>query len=172
MTNEDRTAGQERPSDCLDCRRSCDGNGWCDVIIPNEAWNLICPEGGMLCLYCMAVRLETHGLKDVPVAVVSGPYADKNEEWRLIGWQHGHTIGAEETRDALEGRTVDVPEVGSRVVLIHFPDVRGIVTQADERGHARIALDDGDTGHFCARYLVTEAVVTPHQPESAKETES
>lgn len=59
---------------CLDCGAQYGTDGWCDVIIPDDIWSQICPEGGILCFKCMTVRIESHGLDNIPVAIRSGPY--------------------------------------------------------------------------------------------------
>ncbi len=96
---------------CMDCPAPYGEDGWCDVIIPNEIWNRIASTtleppsddpGGVLCFRCMTKRLESSGrscVNPVPVIVASGPYRDANEEWRLIGWKHGHEVGREELRE-------------------------------------------------------------------------
>lgn len=99
---------EERANDksdgCRDCGAPYGKNGWCDVVVPDEIWNSLGPDceggSGILCFCCMTNRIETKGLKDVPVIVVSGPYVDANERWRLIGWEHGHKVGLEEARSA------------------------------------------------------------------------
>lgn len=70
---------------CYDCGLSYDtGCGWCDVIIPNEIWELINPTNhkgvGLLCFNCIARRLEFLGLEDVPIAIVSGPFKKNKRE--------------------------------------------------------------------------------------------
>jgi hypothetical protein len=62
----------------------------------------------------------------------------------------------EEFMDDLSGRIVDVPDVGSRMVLIHFTDMAGVVLEAEEDGAVVMEMDDGTTGHFCARDLIGE----------------
>lgn len=80
---------------CRDCSAPYGQDGWCDVVIPNEIWNQIAPEGGVICFRCMTKRIEACGLRDVPVLVASGPYRDANEDWRLIGIRHGEKLSAE-----------------------------------------------------------------------------
>lgn len=78
---------------CNDCSVPYDAaDGWCDVVVPNEVWNTIAPEGGLLCFRCMTKRIIAHGMTDVPVIVASGPYVDANETWRLVGIEHGRSI--------------------------------------------------------------------------------
>lgn len=77
---------------CEDCAHPYGEDGWCDVVVPNDIWNQIAPDTGLLCFRCMTKRIEAHGLMKVPVIVASGPYRDANEEWRLIGWQHGYDV--------------------------------------------------------------------------------
>lgn len=77
---------------CHDCDAPYGQDGWCDVVVPDDIWNAICPEGGVLCFRCMTKRIAAKGLDNVPVIVASGPYADANERWRMIGWRHGHSV--------------------------------------------------------------------------------
>lgn len=88
---------------CMDCPAPYGEDGWCDVVIPDAIWNAIAPDGGVLCFRCMTKRLEKAGFcwpNLVPVIVASGPYKDANEEWRMIGWKHGHEIGIQEAQRA------------------------------------------------------------------------
>ena len=88
-----------RKATCKDCGAPYGEDGWCDVIIPDEFWNEIAEPSDLLCFRCMTKRLEACGMSGVPVMVASGPYRDANEEWRMIGWSHGYTVGrAEEQR--------------------------------------------------------------------------
>lgn len=79
---------------CGDCGAPYGQDGWCDVIVPDEIWNQL--GDGLLCFRCMTKRLEAGGHKNVPVAIVSGPYEDASEKWRLIGWQHGYDVAKKE----------------------------------------------------------------------------
>lgn len=88
---------KEPKADCLDCGVPYGEEGWCDVVLPSPIWNSIAQPHEILCFRCMTKRLEAKGLTNVPVAVVSGPYRDANEEWRLIGWEHGYKVGKEES---------------------------------------------------------------------------
>lgn len=83
---------------CEDCNAPYGADGWCDVVIPDPIWNSL--GVNLLCFRCMTKRLEARGydcINPVPVIIVSGPYKDANEEWRLIGWEHGHKVGREES---------------------------------------------------------------------------
>lgn len=91
--------GPQSAFGCTDCGAPYGEDGWCDVVIPNETWNRIAPEGGVLCFRCMTKRLQSHGLTEVPVIVASGPYADENEEWRLIGIRHGYQLAFNDHKD-------------------------------------------------------------------------
>jgi hypothetical protein len=84
----------ERRVGCDDCGAPYGEDGWCDVVIPNETWNSL--GAGLLCFRCMTKRLVARGLADVPVLVASGPYRDANEEWRLIGIDHGQRLAQED----------------------------------------------------------------------------
>lgn len=60
---------------CYDCGLEYGGDGWIETIIPNFYWNLIRPEGcglecGILCISCIAQRLNKLGIKKVPVWLV------------------------------------------------------------------------------------------------------
>jgi len=81
---------------CLDCKAPYGADGWCDVVIPSPIWNRIASPSDILCFRCMTKRIEKARLTCVPVTVVSGPYQDANEDWRLIGWNHGYKVGLEE----------------------------------------------------------------------------
>jgi hypothetical protein len=94
---------------CRDCDAPYGKYGWVDVCIPDETWNIICPEDGVLCFRCMTKRIEALGIEGVPVIVSSGPYRDANEVWRMAGWDHGYKVGRAEReaerdrlREALE----------------------------------------------------------------------
>ncbi len=70
----------ERPyGGCYDCGLKYDSPKWCDVIIPNDIWELINPtyhEGaGLLCFNCIAGRLVELGLENVKIEIKSGPFA-------------------------------------------------------------------------------------------------
>lgn len=97
-----RALGQAAPDrvSCRDCRAPYGADGWCDVIVPNEVWNKIAPNDGVLCFRCMTKRIEAHGLKNVSVNVVSGPYSDNNERWRQIGFDHGYRVAKSEGQTA------------------------------------------------------------------------
>lgn len=84
---------RERSLTCDDCDAPYGEDGWCDVVVPDAVWNTIAPDGGLLCFRCMTKRIIAHGLDKVPVIVASGPYVDANEEWRLIGLEHGRKLG-------------------------------------------------------------------------------
>lgn len=57
---------------CYDCGVQYGNQGWIEAIIPNKVWNKIKPneygdDCGILCITCIARRLEILGYKDVPV---------------------------------------------------------------------------------------------------------
>jgi hypothetical protein len=85
------TAMNENPV-CFDCGAPYGVDGWCDVVIPNEIWNEIATDCGLLCFRCMTKRLLAAGKSGVPVIIASGPYVDANETWRQIGWDHGYAV--------------------------------------------------------------------------------
>ncbi len=88
---------------CEDCGALYGSDGWCDVIIPDEIWNSL--AAGLLCFRCMTRRIVAKGLQDVPVIVASGPYADANEAWRLIGIRHGERLAEAALKQHREGAT-------------------------------------------------------------------
>ena len=63
--------------DCFDCgRKYGDEYGFPDMILPNEPWRVISPDGegnGVLCPSCICKRLHDAGLEKVPVYFASGP---------------------------------------------------------------------------------------------------
>lgn len=87
---------------CDHCGLPYDSEGWADVVIPDAIWNALADSLNvdLLCFTCMTKALVQAGYKykDVPVVVTSGPYRDANEEWRLIGWEHGRKVGLEEAK--------------------------------------------------------------------------
>ncbi len=66
--------------DCLDCGLEYGSDAWCDIVIPDDVWELISPTGhvgsGILCFNCMARRLKFIGLENVPFHIGSGVYAN------------------------------------------------------------------------------------------------
>lgn len=55
---------------CYDCGREYGGPGWIEAVIPDAIWAEISPthnDGGILCISCIAERLEKRGLHHVPV---------------------------------------------------------------------------------------------------------
>lgn len=66
------------PLACYECLLRYGGQGWCDVVVPDDVWRQISPtgdEGGILCFNCIARRLEEFDLRNVPVMITSGPFA-------------------------------------------------------------------------------------------------
>jgi hypothetical protein len=70
----------ERPRNplrCYDCGLPYSSTAWMDAVVPNDIWGRIAPTphgGGVLCISCMARRLEKLGLRDVPLQIKSGPF--------------------------------------------------------------------------------------------------
>lgn len=65
------------PLTCADCPLPYGDSGWCDAVLPNDVWAKIAPnppDGGVLCISCMARRLVALGLENVPLLVTSGPF--------------------------------------------------------------------------------------------------
>lgn len=86
-----------RPLACYDCGLTYGGPGWVETCIPIDDWNAISPtgrHGGLLCITCIAIRLEQAGRKDVPIILGSGPFRHDPEYW----WQAGFDAG----RDRLD----------------------------------------------------------------------
>ena len=72
-------------AECADCGLDYGGRGWIDAVIPKETWIEISPtgnEGGLLCITCMAGRLEDRGLENVTVIIGSGPFVYSKEDHR------------------------------------------------------------------------------------------
>lgn len=113
---------------CRDCGAPYGKDGWVDVSIPDEIWNIVCPEDGVLCFRCMTKRIEALGVRDVPVTVSSGPYKDANEEWRQVGWNHGYKVGCA----ALEAERDRLKECVSDFLSIYYE--RDVLCQ-DGSGH-------------------------------------
>lgn len=64
------------PLGCHDCGRAYGGLGWIEAVIPHETWAMISPsgdEGGILCIQCMATRLDRLQIENVSVKLTSGP---------------------------------------------------------------------------------------------------
>lgn len=78
FTDAEREMYCTNPLRCYDCGFRYGGLGWCDVIVPNDVWELINPtyhEGaGILCFNCISTRLDVLGMTNVKVMVVSGPF--------------------------------------------------------------------------------------------------
>ena len=53
--------------ECEDCGRPYASQGWVDLVIPDQQWAIIHPEGegGILCAYCICRRLGGHGASAV-----------------------------------------------------------------------------------------------------------
>lgn len=65
-------------SGCLDCGVPYASPRFPDLVIPDEAWRAISPngdEGGLMCPGCISARLEAAGLSGVPGKFTSGPMA-------------------------------------------------------------------------------------------------
>lgn len=58
---------------CYDCGKKYGGEDWVEAVIPDLIWKVISPtkgknpDGGILCISCMARRLKEAGYKNVPV---------------------------------------------------------------------------------------------------------
>lgn len=111
---------------CEACYAPYGEDGWCDVVIPNEIWNSL--NADLLCFRCMTKRLEKAGYSStnpVPVIVASGPYKDANEEWRLIGLEHGRSLDASER--------LEMQAIRNALVEIHNEiEVSGACDQAPD----------------------------------------
>lgn len=89
---------------CNDCGFPYGGPGWCDCVIPNDTWKLISPthdEGGILCFTCIAKRLETLGIDNVPLMVTSGPFLHDPARARESGWNAGFEWGRNQRLDLI-----------------------------------------------------------------------
>lgn len=69
--------GERKGGQCADCGLPY-GDGWADVVVPDEIWELINPTAhagcGLLCFNCMHARLDFLGLSNVPFQIASGPF--------------------------------------------------------------------------------------------------
>lgn len=77
---------------CADCGLPYSDPGWCDCVIPNEAWAAIAPEPCVPCLHCMARRLEARDMRGVPLLVTSGPFAHEPAEADQRGFARGQAM--------------------------------------------------------------------------------
>lgn len=63
---------------CAGCGRPYgDVHGFPDMLIPDDVWRQISPdgdEGGLLCPSCICERVEALGLTNVPHVFTSGPF--------------------------------------------------------------------------------------------------
>jgi hypothetical protein len=80
------------PLACHDCSLLYGGPGWLDVSIDDDAWNAISPtggHGGILCITCIARKLEEAGISDVPIIIGSGPFRHDPDLWYQRGFKAG-----------------------------------------------------------------------------------
>lgn len=67
---------------CHGCGLDYTSPAWADVVIPDEIWRRISPDGegnGVLCFNCMNRRLVRKGLDNVPCSIKSGPMENVTE---------------------------------------------------------------------------------------------
>lgn len=76
--------GSNPAAACFDCGRSYDDPGFCDLIIPDRAWEQIAPVNGdgLLCPSCLCARLRTKGI-ECEGRFTSGPLAASTSDG---GW--------------------------------------------------------------------------------------
>jgi len=70
---------------CADCGLAYGLDGWCDIVIPTEIWEIISPtksRAGLLCFNCIAQRLRIWGFRNVPLMIGSGPFELTPQEYR------------------------------------------------------------------------------------------
>ncbi len=71
---------------CYDCDRPYGDPGFPDMLVPDDVWRQISPDGegnGLLCPSCICGRVHTLGIEEVPHSFTSGPF---RTEWgRVIG---------------------------------------------------------------------------------------
>ncbi len=75
-------ATNEKGAKCFDCDLDYECPAWADLVIPNDTWRLISPDGegnGLLCFNCMVARLSSVGLENVPMTITSGPFSHPPE---------------------------------------------------------------------------------------------
>jgi hypothetical protein len=73
------------PLACYQCLLRYGGGHWIEAVVANDVWERISPtgnEGGILCINCMADRLQRLGLHDVPVKLTAGPLIAQGIETR------------------------------------------------------------------------------------------
>ena len=67
-----------KTANCHDCARPYEHeSGFADLLLPNEVWSKISPDGdggGLLCPCCIIARLTRAGYTDVDARFVSGPF--------------------------------------------------------------------------------------------------
>lgn len=114
---------------CVDCHAPYGQDDWCDVNVPDEIWNKIAPQGGLLCFRCMTKRIIAAAFTDVPVIVKSGPYADANERWRQSGWTQGYKVAKERIAE-LEEELASICRLVQRYQPVGSPPPGGLLVLA------------------------------------------
>jgi hypothetical protein len=112
------------PLACYDCLLPYGGPGWCDAHVPDDVWAQIAPTeqgGGVLCITCMARRIEALVLDDVPIVIGSGPWVHAPEVARLDGLTMGRKqVLAEFRREAQHADRVGNTE--EQMLLLDIAD--------------------------------------------------
>lgn len=99
---DDRRPKRPDPLACYDCGLLYGGPGWIDTTIPREDWEAISPTGGyggILCITCMARKLEEVGREKVPLLIGSGPWTHDPTYWWHAGFDAGRALGFQEGTD-------------------------------------------------------------------------
>lgn len=52
---------------CFSCGIDYEDPGFVEAVVSDEVWKIIAPNGGLLCIRCIAQRCADHGLSYVPV---------------------------------------------------------------------------------------------------------
>lgn len=137
---------------CFDCGLLYGGPGWCDTHVPSDVWTKISPtgnEGGILCLTCMARRIEALGLDDVPLMVTSGPWTNEPTSTYQEGWHTGHKVAAAENA-ALRSRLDEVAgllmaygeDVPGGIAEFLVTQLRAVLAPAHDEGSDDVDLSD------------------------------
>lgn len=142
-----------RASELFERRRSevgCDGCGlsygsdwWIEAIVPDDIWAQISPtkdSGGLLCIGCIARRLRTLGLTDVPVMLCGTEplRAASQQEAFNRGWQAAvsriEELETEVTR--LTGQREDLLNVARTLASAILP-LEAMLERKTTRDHMR-----------------------------------
>ncbi|HYC55854.1 MAG TPA: hypothetical protein VEL28_13045 [Candidatus Binatia bacterium] len=101
---------------CADCSLPYSDPGWCDLVIPDEAWAKISMRGSVLCANCMSRRAIEAGVR-CTAEFRSGPFVSKTrDEADANGFARGYALREHENL-RLKLRLVECQEASTRDVL-------------------------------------------------------